>query len=119
MGARKRTFEVSLSARHGQGRLPGRHDGLSQFGLRHGRQGERPDDLHRYCLPHRESRGWKELYNKRTSVECCNSRLKDDLTANRLQVWGIQKVTTHLYLIAIVLLVSALAVTKQPKITTA
>ncbi|SEP11543.1 Transposase DDE domain-containing protein [Paenibacillus sophorae] len=77
------------------------------------------DDLRRYCLPHRESRGWKDLYNKRTSVERCNSRLKDDLTANRLQVWGIQKVTTHLYLNAIVLLVSALAVAKQHKISAA
>jgi transposase, IS5 family len=70
-------------------------------------------DLRRYALPHRESRGWKELYNKRTSVERCNSRMKTYLTADQLHVWGIQKVTTHQYLNAIVLLASALATAKQ------
>jgi hypothetical protein len=70
-------------------------------------------DLRRYALPHRESRGWKELYIKRTSVERCNSRMKTYLTANHLHVWGIQKVTTHQYLNAIVLLASALAIAKQ------
>lgn len=70
-------------------------------------------DFRRYALPHRESRGWKELYNKRTSVERCNSRMKTYLTADQLHVWGIQKVTTHQYLNAIVLLASALAIAKQ------
>jgi transposase, IS5 family len=70
-------------------------------------------DLRRYAIPHRESRGWKELYNKRTSVERCNSRMKTYLTADQLHVWGIQKVTTHQYLNAIVLLATALAVSKQ------
>lgn len=70
-------------------------------------------DLRRYALPHRESRGWKEIYNKRTSVERCNSRMKTYLTADQLHVWGIQKVTTHQYLNAIVLLASALAIAKQ------
>ncbi|WP_342435569.1 transposase [Paenibacillus sp. FSL L8-0436] len=70
-------------------------------------------DLRRYALPHRESRGWKEIYNKRTSVERCNSRMKAYLTADQLHVWGIQKVTTHQYLNAIVLLASALAIAKQ------
>lgn len=71
------------------------------------------DDLRRYALPHRESRNWKELYNKRTSVERCNSRMKTYLTADQLHVWGIQKVTTHQYLNAIVLLASALAISRQ------
>ncbi|MNC08611.1 Transposase DDE domain protein [compost metagenome] len=70
-------------------------------------------DLRRYALPHRESRGWKELYHKRTSVERCNSRMKTYLTANQHHVWGIQKVTTHQYLNAIVILASALAIAKQ------
>nr|WP_074102497.1 transposase [Paenibacillus sp. P3E] len=70
-------------------------------------------DLRRYALPHRESRGWKELYNKRTRVERCNSRMKTYLTADQLHVWGIQKVTTHQYLNAIVLLASALAIARQ------
>lgn len=70
-------------------------------------------DLRRYAMPHRESRGRKELYNKRTSVERCNSRMKTYLTADQLHVWDIQKVTTHQYLNAIVLLASAFAIVKQ------
>lgn len=70
-------------------------------------------DLRRYALPHRESRGWKELYNKRTSVERCNPRMKAYLTADQLHAWGIQKVTTHQYLNAIVLLASALVIAKK------
>ncbi|MNT51241.1 hypothetical protein D3C72_1882000 [compost metagenome] len=71
------------------------------------------EDLRRYCSPHRDSQRWKELYNERTSVERCNSRLKTYLTADSMHVWGIQKVTTHQYLNAIVLLVSALALARQ------
>jgi|UniRef100_A0A8R1ELY9 IS5 family transposase len=75
------------------------------------------DDLRRYSSPHRDTKRWKELYNERTSVERCNSRMKTHLTADSLHVWGIQKVTTHQYLNAIVLLVSALSVTgKKNKI---
>ncbi|MEK4874077.1 transposase [Bacillus sp. FSL W8-0102] len=72
-------------------------------------------DLRRYSNPHRDSKRWKELYNERTSVERCNSRMKSDLTANSLHVWGIDKVKTHIYLNAIVLLVSALAMAKESK----
>lgn len=74
------------------------------------------DDLRRYSHPHRDTKHWKELYNERTSVERCNSRLKSYLTANSLHVWGIEKVKTHVYLNAIVLLVSALAVARTHKI---
>jgi hypothetical protein len=66
------------------------------------------DDLRRYCSPHRDTKRWKDLYNERTSVERCNSRIKTYLTADSMHIWGIQKVTTHQYLNAIVLLVSAL-----------
>lgn len=76
-------------------------------------------DLRRYAMPHRESRGWKELYNTRTSVERYNSRMKTYPTADQLHVWGIQKVTTHQYLNAIVLLASALAVSRQRGVTAA
>ncbi|EGL83432.1 transposase IS4 family protein [Caldalkalibacillus thermarum TA2.A1] len=71
------------------------------------------EDLRRYSRPHRDTRQWKALYNERTSVERCISRMKTYLTANRLHVRGIQKVKTHIYLNAIVLLLSALAVAKQ------
>lgn len=67
------------------------------------------EDVRRYSSPHRNTRGWTKLYNERTSVERCNSRLKESLTVNDVHVRGIQKVTTYAYLNAIVLLASALA----------
>jgi Transposase DDE domain/Transposase domain (DUF772) len=70
-------------------------------------------DLRRYSAPHRDTKRWKELYNERTSVERCNSRMKTYLTADAMHIWGIEKVTTHQYLNAIVLLASALAMARQ------
>lgn len=67
------------------------------------------DDIRRYCNPHRNTRRWTELYNERTAIERCNSRLKINLTANDAHVSGVEKVTTHVYLNAIVLLTSAIA----------
>jgi hypothetical protein len=58
------------------------------------------------------SRGWTKLYNERTAVERCNARLKENLNANDVHLSGIHKVTTHVYLNAIVLLASALVMTK-------
>jgi len=49
------------------------------------------DDLRRF-------KRWEELYDKRTSVERCNSRLKENLTANDPHARGIEKVKTHAYL---------------------
>lgn len=72
-------------------------------------------DVRQYSNPHRDTKRWKELYNERTSVERCKSRMKSYLTANSLHVWGIEKVKTHIYLNAIVLLVSALAMAKENK----
>lgn len=71
------------------------------------------DDLRRFCIPHRNSKNWQKIYDKRTSVERCNSRLKENLTTNQLDVGGIGKVKTHIYLNVIVLLASALAANKQ------
>jgi len=71
------------------------------------------DDLRRYCAPHRDSINWQKIYNKRTSVERCYSRLKENLTVNQLHVGGIEKVKTHIYLNVIVLLASALAAKRQ------
>jgi transposase, IS5 family len=68
------------------------------------------EDVRRYSNPHRNTRRWKELYRERTSVERCHSRLKERLTMNDAHVRGIQKVTTHVYINAVVLLASALAV---------
>jgi IS5 family transposase len=71
------------------------------------------DDVRRFSNPHRNTRRWTELYNERTAVERCNSRLKENLTANDVHVSGIDKVTTHVYLNAIVLLASALAMSNN------
>ncbi|GMA60233.1 hypothetical protein GCM10025859_06730 [Alicyclobacillus fastidiosus] len=60
------------------------------------------EDVRRYANPHRNMRGWIDLYNERTSVERCNSRLKENLTVDDVHVRGIQKVTTYAYLNAIV-----------------
>lgn len=67
------------------------------------------DDLRRYSLPHRDTRKWKELYNRRTAVERVNSRLKDYLTADQIHVCGIQKAKTYITLNLIILLAGALA----------
>ena len=69
-------------------------------------------DLRRFCSPHRDTRNWKTLYNKRTSVERCFSRLKEHLTANDLHVRGIEKARAYSFLNAIILLASALALKK-------
>jgi transposase len=53
------------------------------------------DNPRLFCAPHRGTRNWKLLYNKRTSVERCFSRLKENLGANRLTVRGIEKVKLH------------------------
>lgn len=73
------------------------------------------EDLRRFSKPHRDTRAWKELYNQRTSVERCNSRLKGHLTANRIHVSGISKVKTHVYFNVIALLATAMAVAKAQK----
>lgn len=70
------------------------------------------EDIRRYSNPHRNTRRWPELYDERTSIERCNSRLKENLTVNDVHIRGIDKVTTHVYLNALVLLASALAVSK-------
>ena len=74
------------------------------------------EDVRRYANPHRDTRGWKELYNERTAVERCNARLKEYLMVNDLHVRGIEKVTAAVYLNAIVLLASALAMSKVTQV---
>ena len=68
------------------------------------------EDLRRFCLPHRNTKNWELLYDKRTSVERSFARLKEHLTANDLHVRGIQKVKSYIFLNAIILLSSALAI---------
>ncbi|GMA62169.1 hypothetical protein GCM10025859_26090 [Alicyclobacillus fastidiosus] len=49
------------------------------------------DDVRRYSSPHRNTRGWRMLYNERTAVERCNARMKKNLTVNDVHVRGVQK----------------------------
>jgi len=44
-----------------------------------------------FSYPHRSTEGWQELYNQRTSIERCNSRLKELLNTNNLRSAGIRK----------------------------
>ena len=73
------------------------------------------DDLRRFSSPHRDTQGWNTLYNERTSVERCFSRLKENLTVNDLHLGGIENVKNYAFLNPIVLLASALAVKRTQK----
>lgn len=64
--------------------------------------------LHSY--PPRASTEWQLLYNKRTSIERCNSRLKEQLNVNNIRCHGILKVKTIALLSCISLIAGTLAV---------
>lgn len=68
------------------------------------------EDLRNFCIPHRDTKNWKNLYDKRTSVERLFARLKEHLSANNLKVRGIKKVTTHLLLCCITLILGTIAI---------
>lgn len=38
-----------------------------------------------FSYPHRSTEDWQKLYNQRTSIERCNSRLKEFLNTNNLR----------------------------------
>ncbi|WP_419144195.1 hypothetical protein [Alicyclobacillus mali (ex Roth et al. 2021)] len=56
------------------------------------------------------------LYDERTAVERCFARLKEWLTLDGVHVRGIEKVTAHAYINAIVHLASALAMHRANRI---
>ncbi|WP_281244111.1 transposase [Halanaerobium salsuginis] len=62
--------------------------------------------------PHRDSRTWRKIYNKRTSVERTFSRLKEHLNLENLTVMGAKKVKTHLLLSSISLIATRIAAEK-------
>lgn len=71
----------------------------------------RVKDNPRYIsLPHRGSRNWQKIYNKRTSVERTFSRLKEHLNLENLTVMGANKVKTHVLLSCISLIAGKLAI---------
>ncbi|SIT14919.1 Transposase domain [Alicyclobacillus vulcanalis] len=73
------------------------------------------EDVCRYANP-RGSRTWKTLYDERTAVERCFSRVKEQLTLDDVHVRGIEKVTAHTYINAVVLLASVLAIHRANRI---
>ncbi|MDI6641292.1 MAG: transposase [Elusimicrobiota bacterium] len=58
----------------------------------------------------RSSDEWQKLYNKRTSIERCNSRLKDYLNTNNLRSAGIKKAKTLALLNCITLVAGTIAI---------
>ena len=60
--------------------------------------------------PHRGSRNWIKTYNKRTSVERCFGRLKDNFNLNNIKVMGAEKVKTHILINLIAMIASKLAI---------
>lgn len=75
-------------------------------------------DSRLFCTPHRGTANWKYLYNKRTSVERCFGRFKENLGLETgLNVRGINKVKTHAYLSAITMIASVIAVNNSQALT--
>lgn len=68
------------------------------------------EDPRRFCAPHRGSRTWQYIYDRRTSAERCFSRLKENLGANNLRVCGIKKVLLHQVICSVALIAGTLAV---------
>jgi len=64
-------------------------------------------------IPHRDSKGWQEIYDKRTSVERTFSRLKEHLNLENITVMGAKKAEVHVLLSCISLLAGKIAIEKQ------
>jgi len=63
--------------------------------------------------PLRSSTVWQKLYNKRTSVERCNSRLKKYLNLDNIRSKGIKKVKVHSLLNCIALIAGTIALNSR------
>lgn len=63
-----------------------------------------------FSFPVRSSEDWQKLYNKRTSIERCNSRLKDYLNTDNLRSAGIKKAKIFSLLNCITLVAGTIAV---------
>jgi transposase len=67
-----------------------------------------------FSYPPRSTEAWQELYNQRTSIERCNSRLKDFLSTDNLRPSGIRKAKVIALLNCMALISGAIAVNTQP-----
>jgi len=63
-----------------------------------------------YCYPFRGTEKWQQIYNHRTAVERCNSRLKEYLNLENIRSKGIKKALTHCLLNCIALVAGTIAV---------
>jgi transposase len=68
------------------------------------------DDPRLFTFPHRCTQKWKDLYNMRTAVERCFSRLKEYLGLNNLTLKGIEKAKLHATLCCIALISCTIAI---------
>jgi transposase len=74
------------------------------------------DDPRRFNTPHRGSKNWTKIYNKRTSVERCFGRLKEYLSLKNLNVRGFKKVKARVLLSCIAMLSTSMVSVFEPKI---
>lgn len=72
-----------------------------------------------FSYPIRGSEKWEKIYDKRTSIERCNSRLKDYLNTDNLRSSGIAKAKTWALLNCITLIAGTIAVNTAKSISTA
>lgn len=70
-------------------------------------------------FPIRGSNEWQKLYNKRTSIERCNSRLKDHLGADNIRSSGIKKAKTFALLNCITLIAGTISVNRVKSLSKA
>lgn len=71
------------------------------------------DDPRYISIPHRDSQGWQEIYNKRTGIERTFARLKEHLNLENITVRGAKKAEVHVLLSCISLIASKIALEKQ------
>lgn len=72
-----------------------------------------------YGYPLRSSNEWKKQYDKRTSVERCNSRLKEYLNLDNIRSKGIKKAKTHALLNCIALIAGTIAINSSKSLSIA
>ena len=72
-----------------------------------------------FSYPIRGSESWQSLYDKRTAIERCNSRLKEYLNVNNIRSAGIKKAKIWALLNCITLIAGTIAVNAAKKLSTA
>lgn len=71
-----------------------------------------------FSYPLRGSEKWQKIYNKRTSIERCSSRLKEYLNLDNIRSKGIAKAKTWALLNCITLIAGTIAVNQKCTLST-